>query len=197
MTATYCLSGVMETGSCLRLSPDGSFDYFLAYGAYDESAHGRWRVDGGDIVLDTPAYDKRPTFSLKRVEKTEDGYFNFVVESTSGQPLTGIDVRVDCGGREIDAGYTGGGSFNVDCTEPLKSVSLAIRMYNVDFQKVDLAANAGPEHGYVFAFDPGDLGKKRFAGTRLKIADRSTLVMTYADTPIREFDGLEFTYKRE
>ena len=62
----YCLKGVMEVGSCMRLSPGGKFEYFLSYGAYDEKSEGKWRRAGSEIVVDTPKYDKRPTFSFKR-----------------------------------------------------------------------------------------------------------------------------------
>lgn len=38
----YCLSGVREVGSCMRLSPGGKWEYFLSYGAYDERSEGTW-----------------------------------------------------------------------------------------------------------------------------------------------------------
>jgi uncharacterized protein len=51
---TYCLRGVHEVGSCLRLAADSKFEYFLAYGAYDEKSEGHWKTDGTDVVLDSP-----------------------------------------------------------------------------------------------------------------------------------------------
>ena len=48
---TYCLSGVREVGSCIRLSPGGKFEYFLAYGAYDENSEGTWSFQKGEIVI--------------------------------------------------------------------------------------------------------------------------------------------------
>ena len=43
----YYLQGVMEVGSELLLHADGRFEYFLAYGAYDESATGTWKERAG------------------------------------------------------------------------------------------------------------------------------------------------------
>ena len=51
---TYCLRGVHEVGSCLRLAGDSTFEYFLAYGACDENSKGHWKADGADVVLDSP-----------------------------------------------------------------------------------------------------------------------------------------------
>ena len=50
----YYLRGVREVGSELLLSPDGSFDYMMSYGAVDISARGAWRHDGRQVFLDTP-----------------------------------------------------------------------------------------------------------------------------------------------
>lgn len=48
----YYLRGVMETGSELLLKEDGSFDYFLAYGALDQLASGSWKQQGSQVVLE-------------------------------------------------------------------------------------------------------------------------------------------------
>ncbi|WP_139198144.1 hypothetical protein [Sphingomonas gellani] len=48
----YYLSGVMETGSELLLRPDGSFAWLMSYGAVDQEAQGKWRIDGDAVLLD-------------------------------------------------------------------------------------------------------------------------------------------------
>ena len=55
VAGTYCLTGVMEVGSCIRLSPDRRSEYQLAYGAYDETSAGTWRLTNGALILDSPA----------------------------------------------------------------------------------------------------------------------------------------------
>jgi hypothetical protein len=74
-------------------------------------------------------------------------------------------------------------------------VALGLRMFGVDYQTIEVPAPAGANKAYVFAFDPGDLGFKRFAGTRLKREGADSLVMTYGNPAIKELDGI--TYERE
>ena len=52
LTGHYYLQGVMETGSELLLKEDGSFDYFLAYGALDQLASGNWKQQGDRVILE-------------------------------------------------------------------------------------------------------------------------------------------------
>lgn len=55
----YYLSGVRETGSELLLKPDGRFEWFISYGAVDQTAKGRWSRDGQGVTLtaDLPSAD--------------------------------------------------------------------------------------------------------------------------------------------
>ena len=59
LTGHYYLSGVMETGSELRLKPDGRFDWYISYGAVDQVAQGRWGRNGPTVTLaaDVPSAD--------------------------------------------------------------------------------------------------------------------------------------------
>ena len=104
---TYCLRGVHEVGSCLRLAGDSTFEYFLAYGAYDENSRGHWKADGADVVLDSPPYDNAPTFTFKRFERAEGDGFDIAVVNTAGDRINGINVRATCDGRAVDVGVTG------------------------------------------------------------------------------------------
>lgn len=51
VTGHYYLSGVMETGSELRLTADGRFDWYISYGAVDQMAKGRWSRTGQTVTL--------------------------------------------------------------------------------------------------------------------------------------------------
>lgn len=55
----YYLSGVMETGSELRLKADGRFDWYISYGAVDQVNRGRWARVGQTVTLaaDIPPSD--------------------------------------------------------------------------------------------------------------------------------------------
>jgi hypothetical protein len=113
--------------------------------------------------------------------------------------MRGIDVSVVCDGRTSRVGVTGAAGFKVDCRDAPTHVLLGLRMYGVASQTVDVSAQAGGEKAYVFEFDTGDLGRKRFAGQRLAIdgGGGNFLVTTYRDTPIRELDGRTFRYVRQ
>jgi hypothetical protein len=197
LAGEYCLVGVREVGSCLRLHPDGRFEYFLAYGAYDEGSEGTWRLDGGEVVLDSPAYDRRATFSFKRLQRSDSGAYEVVVEAPNGRAIAGIDVRPTCDGRTFDAGITQSYAVPIECRAAPTAIALALEMFGVGHQRIDVAGRAGADKVYVFAFDPGDLGRKRFAGVRLRPSDGNALVMTYRDTPIRELAGRPFRYERQ
>jgi hypothetical protein len=196
MAGSYCLTGVHEVGSCIRLSPDGKFEYFLAYGAYDEAAEGTWRVANGAVVVTTPAYDKRPTFSFKRMQTSKSGAYDVIVEAESGQPIPGIDVGVTCDGATKSAGVTQAAGFAVDCKGAPSTIFLGLGMFGVVPQPIDVAPRAGTDKTYVFGFTPGDLGRKRFADVPLRVAG-DALEMTYTDTPISELQGRPFRYVRE
>lgn len=68
----YELTGVREVGSELLLRPDGRFEYYLAYGAADFMASGKWHAQGGAIVLDTemPAKAQEP---IELIASSGDG----------------------------------------------------------------------------------------------------------------------------
>jgi hypothetical protein len=196
IAGTYCLRGVMEVGSCLRFHPDGRFEYFLAYGAYDENAEGTWKLEGGSVVLDTPAYDRPARFAFKRLQKSDSGAYDVIVEAPNGRAIAGIDVRATCDGRTFNAGVTQAQGYSVECRSAPTAIALGLRMYGIGYQAIDVSSHAGADRAYVFGFDPGDLGRKRFTGHRLEPRD-GALVMIYRDTPIAELDGRPFRYVRE
>lgn len=51
LAGEYSLTGVMETGSGLRLRGDGSFEWYFSYGALDLGARGTWARTGDTVEL--------------------------------------------------------------------------------------------------------------------------------------------------
>ncbi len=47
----YTLEGVMEVGSQIILRKDGSFEFYLAYGANDQYGKGCWTQHGKNVAL--------------------------------------------------------------------------------------------------------------------------------------------------
>lgn len=65
----YYLSGVMETGSELLLREDGTFEWFISYGAVDQTAKGTWARERDAIVLRTASPSSgQPLFTFRDVE---------------------------------------------------------------------------------------------------------------------------------
>ena len=192
----YCLSGVREVGSCMRLSPGGKWEYFLSYGAYDEESEGTWKVASGAVVVDSLPYDRPATFSFKRLQKSESGAYNILVVDKGDHGLASIDVVVSCDGT-TKSGYTQYYGFNVDCAQAPTAVALSLRMFGLAPQTIDVASRAGADKTYVFEFEPGDLGKRKFTAQRLQIGADGSLTMTYPNSPIPEFAGRQFRYERQ
>jgi hypothetical protein len=193
----YCLVGVREVGSCMRLSPGGKFEYFLAYGAYNEQSEGTWKLAKGELLVDSLPYDRRPTFSFKRMQKGATDAFDVIVESRAGRPIAGIEVAVTCDGTIKDAGQTQESRFKVDCKSAPTAVALGLRMFGLAPQTINVADRAGAAKVYVFEFDPGDLGKRKFVAQRIQVNADGSLVMVYSDSPIQELNGRQLRYERE
>jgi hypothetical protein len=47
----FYIGNQMELAAAIELEPDGRFAYALDYGAVSETAEGRWRVEGEQLVL--------------------------------------------------------------------------------------------------------------------------------------------------
>jgi hypothetical protein len=69
----YRLSGVPETASAFRFTPDGRFDFFFIYGAVDRTATGTYTVEGNVIKLKS---EKEPgkDFPITLETKKGKGY---------------------------------------------------------------------------------------------------------------------------
>jgi hypothetical protein len=155
-----------------------------------------WSFQTGEIVIDSLPYDKQPTFAFKRMQRGDADGFDVVVENADGRRLTHIDVSVTCDGRTRHAGVTGGEGYKIDCASAPTVVSLGLRMYGLAPQAINVADRAGADKVYIFEFDPGDLGRKKFVAHRLRMKTGDVLETIYADTPIKELEGRPFEYIR-
>ncbi|MFK4871857.1 hypothetical protein [Novosphingobium sp. ZW T3_23] len=90
----YYLSGIMETGSELLLRADGSFEWYISYGALDQFSHGRWHREGETIVLaaSLPSKDK-PLFSYLDTRPLSAEAVGAATQGPDGRP-GGLAVQV-------------------------------------------------------------------------------------------------------
>ncbi len=148
----YFLGGVREVGSELLLRDDGSFEYFLSYGAVDINARGAWRADGKRIFLDTPPL--RPFSAIADVRAdslpAEPGMLTVRVYHR-GRP-----VSIDVAASSADADYGGGprrsegaDGVSVPIAEgALKSLAVFVplpageRWHEVDVSRIDPATRS-------------------------------------------------------
>ena len=183
----YYLEGVHEVGSELLLMPSGRFQYFLAYGAYDENATGDWHVDGELIILNTSGGYTPPRFTLKNSSIKPEQPLTILVQDKNERGIPGIDVLVDYGGTKPEIGYTQDYGWQAPrISSNIKAIGLGIRMYDLQPQWFKVA---GTSHNYyVFIFDPGDLGKALFRNTPLRW-DNGVLIMERGGRTMRYVKG--------
>ena len=190
----YCLEGVREVGSCFRFEGDGSFEYYLSYGAYDEFSEGRWRREGDAVILDSPPFDRPVSFSFVRHEQADGEGASVVIVDKAGNKLQGFDVLATCDGRAVKAPF-GGMTSPLPCPRLPDSVSIGLAIMGVPPQPVPIPTPAGAERVAVFSFEPGDLGKRSFAQARL-VREGDALVTTFARAPFPEIQGIRLRYVR-
>lgn len=80
----YYLQGVMETGSELELDPTGRFQWYLAYGALDLYARGRWSQAGDSITLVSEPVEGLPDPSFDTLTLRRDADGGLVPQGKSG-----------------------------------------------------------------------------------------------------------------
>ena len=192
----YCLVGVMEVGSCIGCPPAAGSNTSWPTAPTMKNRKATWKWENGEVVLDSPAYDRRPTFAFKRMQPGDAGTFDVIVETKSGRSLAGIDVGVTCDGATESAGMTQEANFAVRCKSAPTSLALGLRMFDVAPQEINVADRAGSGNVYVFEFDPGDLGRKPFVAHRMRPDGADTLAMIYRGSPISELEGRTFRYVR-
>lgn len=174
----------MEMGAMLRLTPDGRFDYGLAYGALDEAGQGSWTLKDGKVLLTSdPVTPPRFVFTgqksgavgaldiaLEVPKGISPQYFNGVATPTKGEPKGG------------QFGENGRLSLPVDPADPPHSVRVFLPMFELASDPVPV----DPSKGYAlsFRFEPNDIGKADFRETALTI-DKGDLVFDRFGRTIR------------
>ncbi|KPC54307.1 hypothetical protein [Amantichitinum ursilacus] len=96
VVGTYHLQGERETGSGLRLTPDGRFEWSMSYGAVDQYAKGNWTLQGSHVLLEPVM--ARPQFRLfteeeSRFKPAAPGSWVAVVGVPNVGPIPDIEVQ--------------------------------------------------------------------------------------------------------
>ena len=158
----------METASGLRISADGTFQYYLSVGALDLRAAGTWERQG-DLIRFTS--DPKPVpaeFVWKGFRTTPDAPFLAIVTGAQGKPFDYASLTVVCanGAHISEQAQLGIWSPSEDdeCDQPEK-VKLRLGMYDIESRPFDLNGPLKPAAGQtiVFEFLPNDIGTADFS----------------------------------
>lgn len=173
---SYRLVGEQDVASGLRLRKDGRFQYFLAAGALDEQAEGRWSVAGGVVTLTTEPRPVPPVFEPGPSARTLDSKLSVKVGAPGGAGIAGVDLRVGFDEGEPVDSYTQEDGWSLPAGEARtpRWIELSVPMHGLASPRfpIDLAAG----NALAFTLVPNDLGKLDFAGIRVEAEKKALIV---------------------
>lgn len=179
----YYLSGVMETGSELLLRADGSFEWYISYGALDQFARGTWRRKGEEIVLVAPQPPKdRPLFAYLDTQPwpaeagRQAGLVVRVIDPKSGSDARGVRLSLrfaDGGEREVMT--SGDGNDPVPETTSSALVEATLSAPYVPGQEVKVALPPVRSGVVRFSIDVDQVNAPPFERMALRIDGKSLL----------------------
>ena len=172
----YRLTGVQDAASMLEITADGRWRYGLSYGALDEEGDGRWRRDGGRLLLDTDPRPVPPAFTQHAVRWLDQPEMRVLVVGPGGRGIAGIDIVVRFDRGDPVAGYTqqDGWSMALPPDRRPVAVVLSLDMFGVAGSK--FAVDAARGNDLEFLFTPNDLGRPDFRDLPVEV-EGDALVM--------------------
>jgi hypothetical protein len=162
--------GQMEIAAGLELRADGRFRYELSYGALDEEAQGRWDIEGDHVVLiSDPVTD--PAFVLVGAKPLRARVAKLALDLPAGLDRQYFDVRIALSDGSTIERQFGEDGLQVSLPDGRQAVSVTLRLgvFELESPAFPLPRAAGAEAR--FRFEPHDLGKVRFEGQALLIAE--------------------------
>jgi hypothetical protein len=172
----YRLVGEQDVASGLQLGRDGRFRYFLAAGALDERAEGRWSSDRGVVTLVTEPAPRPPQFERSAPTKTQGSALSVRVSSPRGSGIAGVDLRVGFDEGEIVESYTQEDGWSLPAGEKRipRWIELAVPMHGLASPRFPIDPASG--NALAFTLVPNDLGVIDFDGIRVEIAGKALIV---------------------
>jgi len=177
----YRLVGTQDVASALRLAPDGRFQYFLAAGALDERAEGRWSQDGNRIRLTTEPKPVPPVFTQTASATSKDAPLAVRVVWPDGRGIAGVDVRVGFDRGAPVEGYTQdyGWSLPRDEQRTIRWIEFAVPMHALASPRFPVDPMAGT--ALTFVLTPNDLGVVDFADIKVDFEPGRLTVHRFGD----------------
>ena len=180
LAGEYHLSGVQEAAGGLELTADGRFRYGLSYGALDEQAEGKWRLEGNRVLLTTDPPPRPPEWTLVYQEKGEPALFQVLLEGVSGQPIANIEVKVRMRDGTEEKASTRAEWLEAELDAAHVPVSLQFHVPVFEISSPEFPIDLEKGHRLRFRLDPRDMGVRNFQDWPLKIRDD---LLAPADAP--------------
>lgn len=165
----YRLRGEPDVASELVVRPDGSFAYFLAAGALDERAQGRWRREGDSIFITTEPKPEPAAFSAGAAALSRTAPLALRVVWPDGRGVAGVDLRVGFaeGGALDDYTQEDGWSLPAEERRTPAWVELSVPMHGLASPRFPV--NPASANDLTFVLTPNDLGIVDFSDLRLDL----------------------------
>ena len=168
LAGQYALTGVREAAGGLELMADGRFRYAFTYGALDEQAAGRWRRDGGRVLLTTDPEPRPPEWRLLVAEPGPPGRFALILEGPEGRPIPNIEVTVRMTDGSVETTMTRAEwlEAGLDGRVPA-TVRFHIPVFDV--ASPEFPVDVASARRYRFRLDPRDIGVRNFRDWPLEL----------------------------
>jgi hypothetical protein len=174
---TYRLVGEQDAASGLLLQRDGHFRYFLAYGALDEEAEGRWSVADKVVTLVTEPKPVLPAFTQGPSAKSDSAPLTVQVSWPDGRGVALVDLRIGFDeGPPVD-GYTQEDGWSLPAEERRIPRWIELKVPMHDFTSPRFPIDAGAGNALAFTLTPNDLGKFDFEGIRIEVEPGALIVL--------------------
>ncbi len=168
----YYLAEGPDVAGGLLIRADGRFQYFLAAGALDERAEGRWELHGGPICLTTepkpvpPAMTKGPPLAVDGAVPT------LLVTWPNGNGIPGVDFVIGFDNGDPIEGYTQYDGWTMPEDDPRvpRWVGLTEPIYNITAPRFDLSE--GDDGKLRVIIVPNDIGVVDFSDACLEATER-------------------------
>jgi hypothetical protein len=172
----------MEVGTELRLEANGRFQYYLSYGALDESAQGTWAADGGGLVLTSDPV-KDPVFELLDTRQGKGRKLAITLDVPDQLPKQLFSVfalQPDGMAQEVNFDEGPLELALAPANRPRK-IAVALSLFQIASKPYDIAPTTRSMH---FRFVPNDFGKVNFDHHRLP-RDGNAFVLERFDRTLR------------
>jgi len=172
----YRFEGQPDEASEIRLRSDGRFDYFMAAGALDERAQGRWTRVGDRLRLTTEPKPVPAQFGLRSAARAAGAPLTVKVVSPGGEGIAGVDLRIGFADGSPVEDYTQEDGWTLSDAEKRapRWIELAVAMYGLASQRFPIDPEKA--NALTFTLTPNDLGVVDFSAIPVEIKGDRLLV---------------------